>query len=204
MAACCSHERDSKSGIPKVISRQPDGKTCSGTLSMDKAEAFCNAHDAGLCNITELRLACGTGCSYDDKLTWTLTPSRGCTDYPLSESACELQLRTSDKCTFRRAGTLKDGHCARTCGLCTNRLDDWAVQQCRDDCDNVQKAANDKEADKYKLDIVACKVGCSYFVRGPPSVYTGPAGTSFEFGTTRDFPPGPTDYWVGARGCSGA
>ena len=193
MAACCTQD----TGKPVRAWRQPIGGTCSGRVTMDKAQAFCNAHGARLCELSEVALACGTGCNYDNKLTWTTTPSLGCTDHPASESSCELQLRDSDNCARRRSGILADGQCDRTCGLCTNKLDDWAVTQCLTDCDKASARGLALDAKNFKLDVLACKTGCSYFVRGPPSIYTGQGGDFFSSGGKRFYPPGPTDYWVG-------
>ena len=196
VATCCSHERDSK-GKPKQVWRS-NGKACSGVVSLSVAEAFCAESGARICNLTDLPHACSTGCGYDhSSLTWTNTPSRGCTDYPLSEAECEQQLRSSNKCFLRQMGKLTDGQCARTCGLCTNHVDDWAVTQCKKECDAAWKV-------NKKIDSYGCKIGCNYFVRGPPSLYTGEGGKFFygNTATKRLYPPGPTDYWVGLEAAS--
>ena len=47
----------------------------------------------------------------------------------LANPTCKTQLRNTNNCEARRAGTINDGFCAKTCGLCEGT---WLALQVTD------------------------------------------------------------------------
>ncbi len=158
-----------KEGEPPCYDRQPSEEHLLGPLGTDACPSGTEAVSEDEC--TDAAIAAGLEAGYEIKHTstlrvgtWSWTP-KGCSistqsnnivfrtgatganngKYAMvckrSASSCAEQLANTNKCAQRRRGTLRDGYCHKTCGVCSTydyeagRSNLCAYYQKRGECD---------------------------------------------------------------------